>query len=98
MHCRGAALRLNELEQLDLRGAVHLRKILEDGKDAAFLSRALATAKRDVPITVELEQLSFSGSDQEKLRSLFGELEFMNLIKLLDRGRLLSGCAARYSL
>ena len=75
---------------------MHLRKILEDGKDAAFLSRALATAKRDVPITVE--QLSFSGSDQEKLRSLFGELEFMNLIKLLDRGRLLSGCAASYGL
>lgn len=84
--------RLDEVEQLDLRGAARMRKILEAGKDAAFLSRALATAKRDVPITVELEQLRFSGSDQGKLRSLFGELEFMNLIKLLDHGRLLSGC------
>ena len=79
--------RLGEVEQLDLRGAARLRKILADGKDTAFLSRALATAKRDVPIAIELEQLRFSGFDQEKLRSLFGELEFMNLIKLLDHGR-----------
>ena len=79
--------RLDEVEQLDLRGAARLRKILQDGKDAAFLSRALATAKRDVPIAIELEQFRFGGFDQGKLRSLFGELEFMNLIKLLDHGR-----------
>lgn len=80
--------RLDEVAHSGLRGPARVRKILEDGKDVAFLSRELATAKRDVPIAIELEQLRFSGFDQEKLRSLFSELEFMNLITLLDNGRL----------
>ncbi|MGH7794909.1 MAG: 5'-3' exonuclease [Candidatus Binatia bacterium] len=79
--------RLDEVEQAKLRGAARVRRILADGKDAAFLSRDLATVKRDVPMAIELEQLKFSGFDQDKLRSLFSELEFINLIKLLDNGR-----------
>jgi DNA polymerase I len=80
--------RLDEVETLTLRGASRVRKILEDGKDAAFLSRTLATVKRDVPITVGLEELRFTGFNHEKLRSLFAELEFTNLIVLLDHDRL----------
>ena len=75
---------LDEVEKMKLRGAARVRKILEDGKEAAFMSRALATVKRDVPIDVGLEQLKFTGFNQEKLRSLFIELEFTNLLKLLE--------------
>jgi DNA polymerase-1 len=79
--------RLNDIEESDLRNAARVRKFLDEGKDAAFLSRELATIRCDVPIAIELDQLRFTGFDQDKLRSLFNELEFTNLIKLLDHGR-----------
>jgi len=80
--------RLDEVETLTLRGAARVRKILEDGKDAAFLSRTLATVKRDVPFSVGLQELRFTGLNRVTLRSFFTELEFTNLIPLLDNGRL----------
>jgi len=75
---------LHELESMKLRGAARVRDLLEKDKHNAFLSRALATVNRDVPIDVGLEQLKFTGFDQEKLRSLFTELAFTNLLKLLE--------------
>jgi len=80
--------RLDDLDTLRLRGAARVRKMLQDGRDAAFLSRTLATVKSDVPFTVGLEELRFTGFNHVKLRSLFTELEFTNLIVLLDNDRL----------
>jgi DNA polymerase-1 len=77
---------LDEMEQMKIRGAARVRKIIEEGKDAAFLSRDLATVKRDVPVNIELEQLKRAGFDIEKVRTLFTELEFTNLIKLIENG------------
>ena len=74
------------MEQLKIRGAAQVRKNLNKGKDVAFLSRDLATVKRDVPVNVELEQLKRAGFDIEKVRTLFTELEFANLIKLIENG------------
>jgi len=75
---------LGELEQLKLRGAARVRELLAKDKDKAFLSRDLATVKRDVPIEVGLPELLFTGFNQEKIRTLFTELEFTNLIKLIE--------------
>jgi DNA polymerase I len=80
--------RLDEVETLALRGTSRVRRMLEDGKEAAFLSRTLATVRRDVPINVGLEELRVTGFNYAKLRSLFTELEFSNLITLLDHDRL----------
>ena len=77
---------LDELETTPVRGAARLRKNLEEGKEAAFLSRALATLKKDVPIGCQLEQLRYRGPNRDKLRALFVELGFTHLIKLLDHG------------
>jgi len=79
---------LDEVEKMTLRGTARLRKILEAERENAFLSRSLATVRRDVPLDVQLEELKFNGFDEEKLRSLFTELEFTNLITLLEHGRL----------
>jgi len=79
--------RLDEVEALPLRGAARVRALLEKNKDNAFLSRALATVNRNVPLDVGLEQLKFAGIDPEKARPLFTELEFTNLITLLEYGR-----------
>ncbi|HLN86786.1 MAG TPA: 5'-3' exonuclease H3TH domain-containing protein [Candidatus Limnocylindrales bacterium] len=77
---------LDEIEQMKLRSAAQVRKNLDKYKDVAFLSRDLATVKRDVPVNVELEQLKRAGCDIEKVRTLFTELEFTNLIKLIENG------------
>lgn len=75
---------LDELEKTKLRGAARIRTALEKGKRDAFLSRDLATARIDVPIQVTIDQLRFRNPDGDKLRALFLELEFTNLLKLLD--------------
>ncbi len=79
--------RLPEVEKSNLRGAARIRKNLEQGKEAAFLSRALATVKVDVPIDIELHRLRFPGFDQEKARELFTELGFTNLLKLIGNNQ-----------
>lgn len=80
--------RLDEVDMMSLCGAARLRKILEADKDNAFLSRSLATVKRDVPINIPLERLKFTSYNISALRNLFVELEFTNLISLLDHGHI----------
>lgn len=75
---------LAELEQMKLRGAARVRKLLEEKKRDAFLSRDLATVKRDVPIEMALEALRTRPPDIDKARTLFTELGFTNLLKLLE--------------
>ena len=77
---------LDRLQQSNLRGVARLREALHNGRDTAFLSRDLATIKKNVPMQIELEQLRFKGPSRDKLRSLFAELGFNNLVKLLDYG------------
>jgi 5'-3' exonuclease len=78
---------LDELEQMKLRGAARIKQILEAGKEQAFLSRSLATVKRDVPLNTGLPELQFTGFNLEKTRALFTELEFTNLITLIENSR-----------
>lgn len=80
--------RLDEVETMPLRGASRVRKILEDSKNAAFVSRALATVKRDVPIEIALNDLRARVPDRETVRALFNELGFFNLLKLFEANRL----------
>ena len=77
---------LDELEQLKLRGTARVRELLKTHKGNAFLSRDLATAKRDVPIDIGLPELLFTGFNYAKIRALFTELEFPNLIKFIEYG------------
>ena len=77
---------LDHLQQTNLRGVVRLREALQSGKETAFLSRDLATIKKNVPMQIVLEQLRFKGPSRDKLRSLFAELGFNNLVNLLDYG------------
>lgn len=77
---------LDELEQLKLRGTARVRELLKKHKGNAFLSRDLATAKRDVPIDIGLPELLFTGFNYPKIRALFTELEFPNLIKFIEYG------------
>lgn len=76
---------LHELESTGLKGIARIRKALVAGKDAAFLSRQLATVRTDVPIRLELEQLRYRGWQKAHVQELFTELGFTQLLKGLDR-------------
>ncbi len=75
---------LDELEKSEIKGAARIRNTLLEGKKAAFLSRALATVKSDVPLSVALDQLRRRSFDKEKLKEIFSELGFAKLFKDLD--------------
>ena len=77
--------RLDEIEAFELRGAARLRRLLADGRESAFLSRALATVRSDLPLAVTLDDLSARGFHLEKLRTLFTELEFFSLLSIFGR-------------
>ncbi|MFQ5681985.1 MAG: 5'-3' exonuclease H3TH domain-containing protein [Candidatus Binatia bacterium] len=75
---------LDELERTGLKGPDRIRSALISGKESAYLSRRLATVRTDVPIRVDLEQLIYQSPSKEKLRGLFAELEFTQLLRGLD--------------
>lgn len=53
---------------------------LEENRDAAFLSRDLATIRTDVPLDVTLDDLAYAPADQHDLNALYRELEFYSLL------------------
>ena len=61
-----------------LKGA--LKSKIENNKEQIEFSKFLATIKTDVPIELDMEQLKKEDADEEKLRSLFEELEFRTLL------------------
>jgi DNA polymerase-1 len=80
--------RLDDVRRMALRGGIRLQRLLEENRDAAFLSRDLATVRRDAPLTISLEDLRRAEFHRQRLRDFLGELEFANLVALLDHGRL----------
>ncbi|MGQ9888352.1 MAG: 5'-3' exonuclease H3TH domain-containing protein, partial [Aggregatilineales bacterium] len=60
-----------------------LREKLEAGREIAFLSRALATIRRDVPITLDLRACLAHDFDRAAVEDLFRELEFNSLRRRL---------------
>ena len=58
---------------------------LTNHKDDAFLSREVATIVRDVPIEIDLEDLTFPDFDAAKVTEAFTSVRFMaHLTKVLD--------------
>ncbi|HVO74104.1 MAG TPA: 5'-3' exonuclease H3TH domain-containing protein, partial [Ignavibacteriaceae bacterium] len=60
-----------------------LKNKLLEGKEKAFLSKALATIHCEVPVDFDFEKIKFRQPDFDKLRELFVELEFKNLYNRL---------------
>ncbi|OQA04157.1 MAG: DNA polymerase I [bacterium ADurb.Bin400] len=56
-------------------------KLLVDNKTQAFQSKRLATIRRDVPFTFDLEGAKWGQYDRVKLKTLFEELEFKSLLR-----------------
>lgn len=67
-----------------LKGA--LKKKVEEHAEEIKFSRFLATIKTDVPIELNMDSLLVKEPDEEKLRTLFEELEFRNLADRVLKG------------
>ena len=67
-----------------LKGA--LKKKVEEHVEEIKFSRFLATIKTDVPIELDMDSLLVKEPDEEKLRTLFEELEFRNLADRVLKG------------
>ena len=58
-----------------------LKEKLELDKDNAYFSYELATIYREVPLDFKLSELTYDGINEEKLRSIYEELEFHSFLK-----------------
>ncbi|MGY2259379.1 DNA polymerase I [Pseudomonas sp. SDO55104_S430] len=76
---------LDIVPTLPIRGAKTLPAKLEEHKEMAFLSYALATIKVDVPLDIELDDLQMGPEDQAKLTELYNLLEFKSWLNDLQR-------------
>ena len=69
------------IENVDeLKGKIK-EKIIEN-KDLGFLSKKLATIITDVPVEYNFDDLKISEPNNDKIVSIFDELEFLSLIHI----------------
>ncbi len=66
----GIYARLDTVPQLPLRGATRVRRLLEEHRDMAFLSRELATIRRDAPLDPIHDTIHLAGTDADALAAL----------------------------
>ncbi|MGI6209279.1 MAG: DNA polymerase I [Anaerolineae bacterium] len=67
-------------EHLDEIQNARARRALQEGREEAFRSRDLVTIRRDVPLTLDLDQCCTGRGDSQALDSLFRELDFRSLM------------------
>lgn len=65
------------LDEIDKAG---IKNKLIESRENAFLSKELATIHCDVPVEFDFEKAKFSDPDFEKVKEIFLELEFKNLL------------------
>ncbi|MEO5567983.1 MAG: DNA polymerase I, partial [Gemmatimonadaceae bacterium] len=61
------------------------REALEAYREEALLSKELVTIRADLPIALDLASMRIQAPDNERLRTLYVELEFHTLAKALGR-------------
>ena len=65
--------------------ATRFRNKLETGREAAFLSRDLATIRTNLDITLDLEQARTDHMNLDEVEQLFRELEFRTLVGRIQK-------------
>ncbi|WP_102794807.1 DNA polymerase I [Bowmanella denitrificans] len=77
--------RLDEIAQLDFRGAKTMAIKMQEHETQARLSYELATIKTDVELAVSPEQLLPTTPDKPRLASLYSEFEFKRWLEELGQ-------------
>ncbi|MCR4408296.1 MAG: DNA polymerase I [Anaerolineae bacterium] len=76
----------NIYQHLDEVQPARFRAALAEAREAALMSKHLATIVTDVPISLDLEASRFGAFDRERLKEIFRELEFRSLMDRLPGG------------
>lgn len=63
-----------------------LKDNLEQFQESAKISKQLATIYREVPMTMQVDELKYNGYDTKALSEVFQQLEFKSLLEKLDLG------------
>ncbi|MDR0927655.1 MAG: DNA polymerase I [Ignavibacteria bacterium] len=71
----------NVYDNLDKIEKARTRKLLQEGKDSAFLSKTLVTIKTDIELPFEIDDLMRTDINTAELDALFKELGFTQLRK-----------------
>ena len=72
------------LDRADEVKAKRAREGLQDQREAAELSKELATLRLDVPLPISLDALALRPPDADRLRALYEKLGFTRLLSSLD--------------
>ncbi|MER2030792.1 MAG: DNA polymerase I [Solibacillus sp.] len=71
-------------EAMDSLKASKMKEKLVDNEEMAHLSKKLATIHTDAPLTITIDELAYTGPDEEALLDVWQELGFKSLIEKSD--------------
>ncbi|WP_017726618.1 DNA polymerase I [Halalkalibacterium ligniniphilum] len=74
----------NVLENIDSISGKKMKERLEENRDQALMSKALATIYTEAPITLDADEYVFGDYDKREVVKLFKELDFKSLIDKFD--------------
>lgn len=72
------------LDSVEAISGKKLKEKLTDNKEQAMMSKELATIYCEVPVEMSLDESSFGKYDEQKVGSLFKELDFQSLLERYD--------------
>ena len=71
---------IEDIPDLNIRGAVRVQRLLEENKNNAFMSRELATIKKDAPLNLDFDQSEFWNFENNQVIEVLKDLELMSLV------------------
>jgi len=75
-------------EKLDqIKTTPRVKKLMEDGKESAFLSKRLATINKETPIKLSWKDCELADYNREKVIAIFDELKFKSLVNKLPKDK-----------
>lgn len=74
-----------KLETLKITPRV--KKLMEDGRESAFLSKKLATINKETPIKLSFPDCELADYDRERVLAIFDELAFKSLVNKLPKDK-----------
>lgn len=71
-------------ENIDSMKASKMKEKLIENEELAHLSKQLATIERQVPLTISIDELTYSGPNMEEVHTLWQQLQFKTLLEKSD--------------
>lgn len=84
---------LGAVEALGIRGASRVMRLLQGHRDQAFLSRELSRIRRDVPLSVAVEDFAWSGTNAGVMAGLDLPVQLRSRCRRLPPARRTEGAA-----